>query len=449
MDAGDYAILARLTAPDQPCSISIDILEPIAIQLSQFIDQCLLDDQGAWTSDSGTVSDYDSSACDIADSVKSDSFSISRKSDHNVLVKRAEDTEYEKKEEVMPIPESNNTSSLEEVSAPVSLQVKNVDSDSQSTTAEDEADILGNLLHKVKDRDATSDTGSVSLLQDQEVERIKLSQNEAIMVADLEKSFFSSKTEYIMQPEKNAAHGQYEDQKVYLNIRRRKSGLILPRTTDYGSRRTHEFSRRGHFLCRGRDKGRKQRSVSYSGSENTYYRSTCYSHKRSNNYYQPSSTTETRHPRHNRGEHGLDQGRDNCSREYFPEPRQLQSEPRNESTYKKKRSNRNINEKNEVDGAGSQCNGRKQTKLDFYAAEHHHQEQLHQQQQPQPQPQPSPLVLHSQNMWSANLDIVKSARKYTTGYHQHHMHWDKDNAFNHYEVGCFLLEGKHMIVCYQ
>ena len=424
--ADEYAILARLTAPDQHCSISLDIFEPIATQLSQLTNQHLLDDQNAWTNDSGAVSDYDSSACDFTESVKGDSFSISQRLDHSVLVTKEKDIDAKPKEVLTP--EFNNASSLKEVSEALSFQVKDIDSQS-------EADMFGGLLHKVKDHDTTSDTESVLLLHDQEPEAIKLSQSEAIMVADLEKSFFSSKPEYLVQPEKNAAHGQNEDQKVHLNIRRRKPGLAQPRTADYGSSRTHAFIRTGHWQSRGgQDRGRRQRSISYGGSEHTY-RSTHHTHKQSD-YYQATSTTETQHPKHNRARNGSDQVRehrvrssDERSNEYFPKPHQLQSEPRNVLVYEQIRSNSNNNSKSRGDDARSRCNGRKHTKLEFSATVHHQQE-------------PSPLILHSQNMWSANQDIIKSVRRNTTGYHPHHMHRVKDNIFNHYEVGCFLLEGK-------
>lgn len=352
------------------------------------------------------------------------------------------DTESDEENKVQAqSPESNDMYSLEEPSTENIIpkaQLKDMTSDSLAITADNEGDKHESFLN---DLDSASDTGPVSLSQDQETEAKKTVQNEVIMVADLEKSFFSSKLEFpkdFVQPEKS----EEEDHKVYLNIRR-KSGLSRPRTADCG-RRTHELSRRGHLRSGGdKDRGIRQRSVSYSGSEHTSYEST-HSHKQPGSCQTSSTTaTATHRPRHNRGGYGSDQERDHWGRgkdgssssKILPEP---QSEPDDTSLHMQKRSNsNNSNSKNGGDVAGSQ-----------------YTENMHDSQQLQHQ-QPSPLVLHSQNMWSANLDVVKSARKHTDYHsnHQHHQyhhhqlqqyrkHKDKGNVFNHYEVGCFLLEGK-------
>ena len=60
--------------------------------------------------------------------------------------------------------------------------------------------------------------------------------------------------------------------------------------------------------------------------------------------------------------------------------------------------------------------------------------------------QPSPLVVHSQNMWSANIDTVKSCRaKRVTITRRPPWRDVKPSAdsseFNHYEVGQFLMQG--------
>lgn len=388
----DFITLNGCYTPIQNLDFSLDIFEPIATQLAALIDQLRMEKQ-ACTSDSGALSDYESSVCGTEGHKSSGSNSlITVCGEETELVKELEelgiqsdaDASTAEKDcatdaetvtpsspcteaaanEITPNGQSNTachqlSSDKSSVRTPDSVQKKSEEKDRE----------IGDLLSRIK---------SMSPEEASKLETHNLSPEEVhppsnnsdvILVSDLEKELFSDSSEDV-SPEKSTreqrigkSRGHHEQSRV---------GRETPRWhrdggPTYGSR----YNNRRGYRQRYRGRGFRSYPRKYRNDDDTENRS-----------YTP----------HDTGGSGAWASRK--SEDKAPH-REIVS---NESNNCNKESSEYTTRKGRQ-GRGGQL---------------------------------SPLV-HSQNMWSSPRRGTYRQRR--------HCAQPPDNTFNHYEVGCFLMEG--------
>lgn len=394
LDQEDYSILEKYYSLSiRNCDISLDIYEPIALQLPALIEQLGVEGQGASTSDSGALSDYESSACETDELSNSSSVTI-----------RADDTRS------MPIHTHQSETAIEDLSCDnVHSSVEGSNTAITPSPAELSAS-ENNLSPYEQDQDYNVDNGSemeefwaiikeanngneeVSLphLQDHE-EELQSGCTEIIMVTDLEKEFFSdtfqdispkeltSQQEHLGEDNTQTPRGYRE--KRFNNTRGEAKGQSKWGSPNRGGR---YYSQRGDY--RGRSRG---------GFRPRFARDKC-------EVTENDSTTQSPNG------HRASRRTEECDQRVSAREAK-QTDANGEKNYSPK-----------LDTEGLE------KKVKFGAISHH----------------PSPLVVHSQNMWSSKIDTVKSCKaKRVTFTHKQHRSENSHSTFNHYEVGCFLMEG--------
>lgn len=411
----DYLALDCCYTLTQTPDFSLDILEPIAIQLSALVDQLKTEKQGggAWTSDSGALSDYESSLCET-DGLKSGSNSL--------ITLCGEETELSKELEVrwdadestaeegpkgsvtdtetvmLPSPSAEvsanesipddghssmgTTETVTPLSGGASTSKSSVETPRSAQggrhTSEDKERDINDLLSKIKSM-SPEDLPKTEMLHRQSPEEVQSSNSDVILVSDLEKELFSDSSEDI-SPEKamkETASSQQEG-----------------RPKKFGSRNSQYYERNDTERVPSQGTPKWQRdgdpSSRYYNKRGSYRQKSTGSFKRGGYRAKENDDTENEVSQNAReGEtetwasHKLDNNR--IHREKFSDEDHCNRASSDYSTRK---------------GRGGLSH-------------------------------PSPLV-HSQNMWS-------STRR--GGYRQRRDYKKASSTFNHYEVGCFLMQG--------
>lgn len=418
----DYIALDGCYTPTQSPDFSLDIYEPIATQLSALIDQLKAEKQGggAWTSDSGALSDYESSVCETEGLNSSGSNSlITLCGEEKELSKELEElgvqsgesdadvstTEKGKKDSVTDTDTVTSSSPCTEVSAngitPHDGQSNKsatarhkLSSDRRSVktphsvrkTSEDKDREIGDLLSKIKSM-SPEELPSCSKLETHKLspEEVHPSNNsDVILVSDLEKELFSDSSEDV-SPEKPSREQhkegpekfrvqrtpQYEQSKMERGASKWQRDSE-PAYSTYGSRYNN---RRGY-----RQKYRGRGFRSYPGRDR---------------YRKEDDAVENRSYTPQNAEEG-------------GEPEVRASRKSEDKTYRETVTDEN----NNCNKEGSDYSIRKDRQGGRGG-------------------QLSPLV-HSQNMWSSPRRGSYRQRRYIAS---------SQDTFNHYEVGCFLMEG--------
>lgn len=407
----DYTVLESGALSLQSCNVSFDIFEPIAIQLSALIDQLRLDGpKGSWTSDSGAVSDYDSSSVYDDTALHGEDMDMQKTTTDYEAVPSNQSLN-----EKMEIKESDEVR-LSDASHLLVEDSKTDDMDSMELNENDkisggiEENSDGAFWSKIKgieeNEEETAMESKMSSIStpDLHPENVQSgSSNEAIMVTDLEKEFFSlSDSSEELSPEKYPE--QNTSKPVSLNIRR-KSGILRSRAIKSTTRR----------ICDGDEEKRvsnNSRGGDNAGNRGQMYNGTSYGNRNHNSRKWATQRQNSRggfRPHHGRDHknksRGLGDGGDS-----------MEFKNGSQSTERKD------SKENSLPTSQHQCVEAKSIPISH---------------------QPSPLVLHSQNMWSANMDVIKShTRRFA--YHKHRARDNKRSAttFNHHEVASFLLDGK-------
>ena len=397
LNVEDYIILKGYTF-----EVSFDVYEPIATQLSALIEYLKSEGLG---SDSGSISDYDSSIYDNTDVMKSSTDSF---------VSQCEEKDTTEKANA-----ESNTIAVDSVdetlTSPVDdekpIQIKsdpNSSPDSSTSDTPDENATFGGFWTKIKDIENESNE---SMLHSKTVENqpeATSSNNEIIKVTDLEREFFSEESDSSEDRPLEKVSKQSASQHVCLNIRR-KSGILRSRPTNKRASELHERKLPANTDIT-RAKAKEQRTDSQSNT-NRNYTNRNYSNRR---WAYQTSTQRQKHRGSFRSSHGRIRGKEN---NYNTTEFQHLSE-------KSVRAHRD--RFTDRIQPTSECSENKPSTVSVSL-------------------QPSPLVLHSQNMWSSNIDIIKSSAKKNMANFRH-TERVSSQAFNHYEVGRFLMEGEPSIL---
>jgi hypothetical protein len=368
----------------------LDIYEPIAIQLSALIDQLKV--EKGWTSDSGALSDYESSV----DGLRSGSNSLITlcgeetelceeledlgvQSDNGGVGAGENDEDTETTPTYSPIKTASNSSLKDELNEDGGIAAAPMISDAETSQShvetpktsqphplEDKEKDITDILSKIKSM-SPEELPQCLEMTPREVQP----SNEVISVSDLEKELFSDSSEDT-SPEKQTAGQQEGNQKPRNAVEGvGRGGPRWPRDSDHNNRYpTYGYNKRGY----------KQR----------------------------------------RGGFRAHRGRDHRSKE------------NDNSTWLENRGHSAREHKTE----GLQENGEKppsdkKGRPEGDSPQSHTARKGFGQQEGVVSHQPSPLV-HSRKMWS-----LPKRR----GYRQHR-DYEASDTFNHYEVGCFLLEGE-------
>ena len=298
-----------MAAPDQPCSTTaFNILEPIAVQLFQFIDQCHLDDQGAITSYSSELTDYNNPSCSTYDKIKGENFE-GEKAETSSL-------------------QSNISPPISEETVASSLQVKD-------------------MYQETEDREPA--------------------QSEPIMMEDLEnpflfpkfKHFRKRKTNVVLEDEERNTSGM---QRLTQSMITDKDG----RREHESSKRGHQQYRGGRGRRQRDAPYYENENTSYGGTCCSYKQLDHYQspHTAAANY--PRNKRGGRNWSHQeRGVVHRARGKSCSSRKYFPEHNELQSESPKKSTFHQKRCSTHNNSKSRwYNDPDSQCTQRQKIKQD-------------------------------------------------------------------------------------
>lgn len=435
--------------------ISLDIFEPIALQLPELIEQLRLEGQaaGTCTSDSGALSDYESSVCET-DELRSES-------NASLVTLRAEETH---KSPPDPWPDMRREGEASDKSpsdgrlsvdgsnttitpSPTELSRSASESNIESVTVVPSTTEMDEFFTRVKEASNESEEDSPPPNTGQSQEDV---QTEVILVTDLEKEFFSDSSEDF-SPEKSEHRQEYfEDSRMedtrskYLDNRSNSGSTSRCVRGGYRQRRFGGSSKRGRGRWQRGEESQQQRTSTYQGDRQQHHhhnrRGRCYSSSSSSTTSSSSSGYRGRGSRgggfrphygrdryrgrendgtvtdhHNTSRWPSRQSAEDCDQRPLAARKQQENVPK--SIYRDKK----LSESNDKPAMG--VSERKES-----CGSH----------------QPSPLVIHSQNMWSAKIDTIKSstARRNTYVHHRHHRD-QRGNSFNHYEVGCFLMEGTY------
>ena len=380
----DYITMEYHTSSTLNNDFSLDIYEPIAIQLSTIIDQ--LRQGGVCTSDSGALSDYEGSLCETEE-LKSESNSlvalcggeagVDEPQPNSQLEMEVDQVDDEGISNGHTVTDMTTPSSIEltydELTTTTSPQVEN----SGTTSTNEEKDIT-TLLSKIKNMSPEElppySRAESAMKYDKEA-----CNGEAIMVTDLEKELFSDSSVDGVSSEKDKRGDITAQEESSL-----QEEVALKETSEES--RWHKHGSQGgysnrHTYRRGRHKTRGFRS----------YR-----------------------------------GRDRCKpKENNP------TEVQNGGSETEEIEDSNTEERNERGGNGQVHHHGKRDHNKVYSDPERVQHEM-------TSHQPSPLVIHSQNMWAGNIHTMKAFnRRERSNRRQHKLSQD----FNHYEVGCFLMKG--------
>lgn len=408
LDYEDYAILAKATGPHQPCSASLDIFEPVAIQLAQYVKKCRLDDQG---SDSGTVSDYESTGCDIAESIQcSKDFD-----DLRILNKRSSEQSHQNQQNLFgnedihsrnttpnPLHRETDTSSSLSRTDTSSADISDITEDALCSldTSEESNDpcLQGSLWHLMMDIDSASDFTSVGHLPDRDIE------SKLIMVTELEKTFFSANSDqcdfaelactdrHSVRYTTNATISSQPGTTGAFDIQRHwKSQLHLRGEEGWGATLRYPALHNSQGQLSLMQLGNRKYSLDCEMEDLSEVSK---SGRRANSL----------HPHHEYSGSLTKESKIKCT----------ENSTAHLETSSKNRSDR-----------AKGCSKKQQ------------------QQQQREQQAPSPLALHSRNMWSAaREETAKSSRRQNRHRQHQNRHKNRGKDFNHHEVGSFLMEGR-------
>ncbi len=452
----DYITLANCYPPYSSSNdVSVDIYEPIAIQLAELIDRVRVEGQGAVNSDSGHLSDYDS--CET-DEQKSESNSLVTLCGEDISLDEPLLGNHQSVfEETMVLKDTK----IGTVNASEFVADGNSNQSSKKMLPPEEK--IGAFLSKVAEK-----VGS------QDGEDIHSDKAEIFTVTELEKEFFSDSSEEI-SPEKatptlpspqedqhrskamphrlkekrdlpTAEGGRSEDSKwhhqEYHDTSYHHSHGWNKRYNKRGSfNSNYRRSRGGHRLChQGREERYRIKEVSNiceAQSESWTPKKPKESEVRVSYREKLIATAESKKETTTAPSKG---GKifptENTREKHTSESKR----EKHTTSATEKREKPTPSAKGERHTIGTAAAGA--------AVENHqllpesaekktkHSAPVHY--------QPSPLVVHSQNMWSSNIEAIKSSccKKSVLPLKQS-KNSNSTDLFNHFEVGSFLMEGKN------
>lgn len=462
--------------------ISFDVYEPLAIQLAALIDQLRIEGQaGTWTSDSGALSDYESSFGE-ADEVKSES---------NVSLVTFHRDESQHKVDLDPgvtastglvsdktLPDENSFLKTDaETITPLLLSDESDTTPSKKKQELNTPEKVGDFLSRIKSKyqEDSSLHSKMELTVEQEQEDSHSNSSEIIMVTDLEKELFSDSSEDISpnkckgestgkQRENVDEHKKFESQRASTSDRCYKERSFdsterVPRDRrgDYRWQRDGEqnntystYRSTGRHYCRG-GRGRfsnyRPKTRGGFGTQNRYKTKENRNTGEFENGQWIPAKPERIEPRvwtSRKKEEKL------AGKAERIEPRAKKQEENSEGkperveprVWTARKQEEKLAERVEPRARKQEENLPKAKEDKSTVDENHNKlgpEYVEERKAKHGviSHQPSPLVVHSQNMWSSNLKTIKSSTK-----SKQHRDDRSHQAFNHYEVGCFLMEGK-------